>query len=206
MSKRGFSSIVLIVLLLLVFVAGSLSYKYFFSELLDQTKQATKNKTQYWHLCGESGWKGIPITQAQAISIYMERKTYLPIYKVKSGDSLLSIAKNQLGSTNRLSELTKLNPQLNPKDSFIEIGQELVLPPSHTTQTSGDVTQINGYINEINGNEILIKTTDIPGEVNRKVVVGSQTKLPDGLSLSDLKIKDCIFLQSRTIMATNCIP
>jgi LysM repeat protein len=47
-------------------------------------------------------------------------------YVVKSGDSPARIAKRQLGSESRVSEILALNPGLNPKN--LKVGQELILP------------------------------------------------------------------------------
>ena len=48
-------------------------------------------------------------------------------YTIKSGDSLWSIAQNQLGNSNRLNEILKLNPKISAK-SNLTIGTKLKIP------------------------------------------------------------------------------
>lgn len=47
-------------------------------------------------------------------------------YKIKKGDTLIDIAKQQLGSEGRLADLQALNPGLNPTN--LRIGQKIRLP------------------------------------------------------------------------------
>jgi nucleoid-associated protein YgaU len=49
------------------------------------------------------------------------------LYTIKSGDSLWSIAQNQLGNSNRLKEILKLNPNISAK-SNLAIGAKLKIP------------------------------------------------------------------------------
>ncbi len=49
------------------------------------------------------------------------------LYTIKSGDSLWSIAQNQLGDGNRFKEILKLNPKISAK-SNLAIGAKLKIP------------------------------------------------------------------------------
>lgn len=49
------------------------------------------------------------------------------LYTIKSGDSLWSIAQNQLGNSNRLKEILKLNPNISAKSNLV-VGTKLKLP------------------------------------------------------------------------------
>lgn len=61
----------------------------------------------------------------------------LSTYTVKQGDSLLSIAKSQLGNPSRANELARLNndtyPGLSVSNPFLEVGWILALPPQKNT-------------------------------------------------------------------------
>ncbi len=48
-------------------------------------------------------------------------------YTIKSGDSLWSIAKNQLGNGNRVNDILKLNPKITAKSNLV-VGGKLNIP------------------------------------------------------------------------------
>jgi nucleoid-associated protein YgaU len=49
------------------------------------------------------------------------------LYTIKSGDSLWSIAKNQLGNGNRVNDILKLNPKISAKSNLV-VGTQLKIP------------------------------------------------------------------------------
>lgn len=75
---------------------------------------------------------------------------YLPPYTVKSGDSLLSIAKSQLKDGSRVSELIILNsdryPELSLSKPFLEQGWKIYLPPQNLEATNGYIFMISGNV------------------------------------------------------------
>lgn len=70
-------------------------------------------------------------------------------YTVKQGDSLLSIAKNELGNPSRASELARLNqdayPGLSVSNPFLEVGWVLALPPLKMV-TTGEISAVAGEV------------------------------------------------------------
>lgn len=75
---------------------------------------------------------------------------YLNEYIVKNGDTLLSIAKNQLGDSSRVNEIITLNkekyPTLSLENSFIEIGWKFLLPPKSYGVTNGLIFIVHGTL------------------------------------------------------------
>jgi len=119
-----------------------------------------------------------------------KQSEYLQKYTVKSGDTLLSIAKTQLHDPSRVTELINLNsdayPSLSIKTPFLETGWVLYVPDKTWTPSSGNIVEIKGEVTEIqpNGKWVLqgpefasdlkpLSTTILP---NRKVKVGDCIK------------------------------
>lgn len=84
-------------------------------------------------------------------------------YEVKAGDTLLSISKNQLGSTNRVEELIVMNANkytsLSLEKPFLEQGWILKLPPQWVKSSSGQLNAINGKILKIRPNDQIFEIT-----------------------------------------------
>lgn len=81
----------------------------------------------------------------------MPVEVYLDIYKVKQGDTLLSIANNQLGSTSRVNEIVNLNknrPEYNSlyTSETIKEGWELYLSSKYLPPNSGDLVAGMGML------------------------------------------------------------
>lgn len=88
----------------------------------------------------------------------MKRKTYV----VKPGDSVSSIARDQLGSMERAEEIVEANKIENP--NTIEIGTELVLPEGEIDMTD-DVKMVEEKTPSVNGDGAMSdKTTAITGD------------------------------------------
>lgn len=64
--------------------------------------------------------------------------SFFPIYTVKTGDSLLSVARDQLGSVARIGDLIEMNktkyPSVLNQSSFLEVGWRLLLPPKEVSE------------------------------------------------------------------------
>ncbi|KKS95652.1 MAG: hypothetical protein UV73_C0015G0027 [Candidatus Gottesmanbacteria bacterium GW2011_GWA2_43_14] len=81
-------------------------------------------------------------------------KDFLRSYVVKPGDSLLSIAANQMGSTSRVSELIKFNHDtysLSLENPILEPGWVLKIPPEFVKESGGDIRMISGELIETQG-------------------------------------------------------
>lgn len=74
---------------------------------------------------------------------FPEEEDFFSTYTVLRGDTLLSIAQNELGNTERVEELIMLNirkhSSLRLDKPFIEVGWELLLPPKFVTSSSGSL-------------------------------------------------------------------
>lgn len=82
---------------------------------------------------------------------------YFQTYTVERGDTLLSIAKNNLGDVSRAHEIAVLNRKLYPQlsqDSFLEVGYHLLLPDSSLPISSGNIFIFHRVICSIDGNTI----------------------------------------------------
>jgi len=93
---------------------------------------------------------------------------FLPKYVVQKGDSLFSISKKQLGDTSRIYELIELNKRkyddnLSLENSFIEVGQKIILPPLNAKKTSGKISLASGKVNSKENNMITLFTNNPTG-------------------------------------------
>lgn len=71
-----------------------------------------------------------------------EKKEYLKSYILKEGDTINSIAKNELGDTTRNTEILTLNDNI----SKMTVGSILYLPPDNIKSSSGHIAQVSGRI------------------------------------------------------------
>jgi hypothetical protein len=91
---------------------------------------------------------------------YLDEDFYLSTYVTKKGDSLATIAGNQLGDVKRVSELINLNrssyPHLSEKESFLEIGWPIKLPTASIPGSQGFLRTVGGEIQEISNGNIFV--------------------------------------------------
>lgn len=119
---------------------------------------------------------------------------YLNKYTVNEGDTLLSIAKNELGDSSRVDELIQLNetyyPGLSIQNPFIEIGWQLRIPPKFFPRSSGIIQGEAGKILESREDAIVInlKSDQVVKTISYKT---SQTKY---LGNDSLKPEDCVYI------------
>ncbi len=89
----------------------------------------------------------IPTTQVDLTSACektgaSEKKEYLKSYILKEGDTINSIAKNELGDTTRNTEILTLNDNI----SKMTVDSILYLPPDSIKSSSGHIAQVSGRI------------------------------------------------------------
>src|SRR3989304_2376188 len=95
----------------------------------------------------------------------ISKEKYLDLYEVKPGDTLFSIAKEQLGSTSRINEVVFLNykqyPSVFTDYNYIRPGWKFYLPPKFLARTSGSLIGYAGRLIEgASGPQILINSSD----------------------------------------------
>ncbi len=85
---------------------------------------------------------------------------YLTTYTINQGDSLESIAKNELNDSSRVNELLKINGS----GPFVA-GSALYLPPKDIPKSSGNLQQVYGKLVESNDSSWHISyTADLSGQ------------------------------------------
>lgn len=120
-------------------------------------------------------------------------------YKVVNGDSLLSIARKELGDSSRYQEIAVMNaskfpqffssPGVVSKNTFLEQGWILLLPPDWIKSSSGQLDIVSGMIFDADQEGMKItNTTDKSGWL-ATISLDANT-LNSGKS--DFKIGDCI--------------
>jgi len=120
---------------------------------------------------------------------------FLEEYVVKPGDTLLSVAEDELGDVSRASEIVALNqrldryPERSLSNPFIEQGWKLFMPPENVKQTSGNIQAYAGEIEEIGDTEFVI---GFKGGGGGKVNINADTKFLLK-SRKDYQIGDCLF-------------
>jgi len=91
---------------------------------------------------------------------YLDEDFYLSSYITKKGDTLSTIAENKLGDVKRASELITLNKtsysHLSLKESFLEIGWVIKIPPASIPESEGFLQAVGGEIQEISNNHIFV--------------------------------------------------
>jgi hypothetical protein len=88
----------------------------------------------------------IPIsTPPCAKSGYAQKWEFLRTYVIKEGDSLPTIAENEMHDRNRVNEILKING-VGP----LVVGATLYLPPENITKSSGNLKQVSGKLTEKN--------------------------------------------------------
>jgi hypothetical protein len=76
---------------------------------------------------------------------FAQKWEYLTSYTIKGGDSLQSIAADQLKDATRADEILKINGV-----GSLVVGSTLYLPPSSITKSSGNIKQVYGKLVEKN--------------------------------------------------------
>jgi len=124
------SSSKLLVLVVIIFVLGFISIIILRARqgfIMQENGQINKMSSRY--SCPRFGYQG--------------KDEFLEKYTVQSGDSLLKIAKYQLNDVSKVEEIIALNkdryPDISTKNSFLEKGWVLLLPPKDLAFNSSDI-------------------------------------------------------------------
>ncbi len=79
---------------------------------------------------------------------YEPKEYFLEVYRVKQGDSLLSIANDELDDSSRAGEIIALNEDRYDNfwkdEKFLEVGWELLLPPKEIDFEAIDIPSLRG--------------------------------------------------------------
>ncbi|MFH1244489.1 MAG: LysM peptidoglycan-binding domain-containing protein [bacterium] len=172
----------------------------FYLGLTHQTSDRQNKLTVNGRSDAYSSEKTIVLDKCSKYGINDNREDLYTSYTVKKGDSLLSVAKNQLNDTSRIGDIVAINQDLYPglsiKSSFIEPGYKLYLPPSYVQRVEyiGSKPYLlhsyNGEISEILDNgmwRIHLNSQNL----NHLVSISNQT-LFLGKTKENYKIGDCI--------------
>lgn len=104
------------------------------------------------------------------------QETKQKTYVVKPGDSVSSIARDQLGSMDKAEEIIKTNDLKNP--NTIEVGTELVLPAEEVDMTD-DVKMVEDKDATVNGD----------GATSDKAITGDTYTVVKGDHLWDIAVR-----------------
>lgn len=126
-----------------------------------------------------------------------DKSQFLQKYTVQPGNSLLSIAKQQLNDVSKVGEIIALNkdmyPDLSLDNSFLEQGMTLYLPDKNWPLSSDDLVQIAGQVTEIdNGNSDDLK--------DERIVINGPTFVSSMLSSNS-----SIYSQNKQVKVGDCI-
>lgn len=188
--QDGNASIIFLLVIIFASAVGYIGFMYgkdYYKiqdkkSIQSQVDQPNSNKSQ------ETNWPNCPKQDLQSNTGFLET------YTVKSGDSLLSIAKNELNNSSRVNEIVVLNketyPHLSTEKPFIEIGWKLFLPPKNQI-TNGSIYTGAGNLSfgDYNGKKLWGVSYENGG-------LGSFTmpELDEFGGQYNLKEGDCIFV------------
>lgn len=127
------------------------------------------------------------------------RDEFADIYIVKPGDSLLSIARNQLGDFSRANEIINMNDSdpVNPNISkwkSLSSGTKIYLPPKNVSKSSGMIFAWKGQVKFYKNNRLVLKFSPTEGgspEIGFTIDVTKDTKF---LGDQTLHVGDCVFV------------
>ena len=124
----------------------------------------------------------------------LDQDFFLTKYTVQKGDTLLSVAKNQLGDSSRVDELIQLNKQTYPSISIqnptIEVGWILRISPKYFPRWTGILEGEGGKVLE-NTNDDIVITVRSDQNVPTISYKTAQTKY---LGQDTFKVGDCVYI------------
>lgn len=144
--------------------------------------------------------ESIVLNKCSKYGIDKNKNNLYDSYTVKKGDTLLSVAENQLHDVSRAGDIASINqdayPGLSIKNPFIEVGYRLYLPPAFLKKITfyGDKPNLlyseNGEITEILQDGMWRINLD---NLNLNFLVKMNTDtLFIGKQKSEYKVGDCI--------------
>jgi hypothetical protein len=193
-------SVILAMMILLPFLGFFLGMEYqrhVFSSLTYQKMAATEKLRHPQQAPQKRSWQ-VPSPKIEQYKLrkncpkygFSPEEDFLRAYRVKQGDTLLSIARSQLDDSSRYNEILILNswrfPHLCLEYPFLEVGWTLYLPPMSIRGLEGRLSKINGELAEIdeNGRWRIIQ----PGGMGYFLPT-DRTRMPDGVQF---KVGDCV--------------
>jgi|WetSurMetagenome_2_1015567.scaffolds.fasta_scaffold00353_4 hypothetical protein len=166
----------------------------FYLGIIYQTKQKQVMPTVV------SKEESVVLNRCSKYGIDKNKNNLYDSYTVKKGDTLLSVAENQLHDVSRAGDIASINqdayPGLSIKNPFIEVGYKLYLPPSFLKKVTfyGDKPNLlyseNGEITEILQNGMWRINLDNLN-LNSLLRMDNNT-LFIGKQKSEYKVGDCI--------------
>lgn len=112
-----------------------------------------------------------------------KKEEFLESYVVQKGDTLLTIAENQLGSSSRVYALVSANndryPELSVKNSFVEVGWKFYLPIKNVPPTFDAYSSIRiyGEVVEVGNNYAFLAYPE--SNLPLRIDFNNQILLPD---------------------------
>jgi len=192
LNQRGIAP--LLILCFGVILLASISAAYYFG-----TKNQVKEIPPKAVVINKEDEVSVNAQICSQYGISKDKNKLYKAYTVKKGDTLLSIATNQLKDSSRVGDLIYINriqyPGLSFENPFIEVGWLLYLPPDYLKQIQllGDAPQllyeVSGPIVEVNSDGWSINldnyNTKYPLKFNKDTQFISKDKV-------NYKIGDCV--------------
>lgn len=125
-------------------------------------------------------------------------------YTVQKGDTLSSIAQEELGNKTRVQELIVLNeerlPTLKRNPEWVEPGWTLLLPPKEFEITEHELAELRGYVHMVAADRVIISTTqNLEQQTHIYITSKSQfVKAGDIITKESVQPGDCISAVVRT--------
>lgn len=116
------------------------------------------------------------------------------IYTVKAGDTLLSIARKQLGDVSRIDELINLNkgqyPNLSQLSPKLPVGTKLYVTPKDFPENTGDLWVAEGLVIESDPGHFILSISQSQNVGGEDIYINANTKFMG--EMRSLKRGDCI--------------
>ena len=119
---------------------------------------------------------------------------FLKTYTLRPGDTLLSIAKTQLGDVSRVNELVNLNkaqyPDLSQPSPTLPAGTKLYITPKDFPENTGDLWVAEGLVKASDTGHFVLTISQSPNNGGEDIYTNSNTKFMNGMKA--IKRGDCI--------------